>query len=201
MPSPATSTPAGRPATATSTACPTSPRCAGPPGCRAPRWCCATCSPSRKRSVEVAPRRMLQRQLARAREAGFTVMGGSEIELYVFNETFASAQGQELPRPPADRRLQRGLPHPPGHQGGGAGRRHPPRASDGSGVPVEFSKGEAGLGQQEINLRYCEALTQCRPQYHLQARRQGDRLRAGQGDHLHGEVGREAHRVELPTST
>ena len=29
---------------------------------------------------------------------------------------------------------------------------------DGAGVPVEFSKGEFGRGQQEINLRYAEAL-------------------------------------------
>jgi glutamine synthetase len=34
------------------------------------------------------------------------------------------------------------------------------RGLDQSGVPVEFSKGEAGLGQQEINLRYSEALAQ-----------------------------------------
>ena len=38
--------------------------------------------------VEVAPRRMLQRQLERAKAMGFTVKGGSEIELYLFNETF-----------------------------------------------------------------------------------------------------------------
>ncbi|HUV10118.1 MAG TPA: glutamine synthetase family protein, partial [Acidimicrobiia bacterium] len=30
---------------------------------------------------------------------------------------------------------------------------------DGAGIPVEFSKGEAGRGQHEINLRYAEALT------------------------------------------
>ena len=38
--------------------------------------------------IEVAPRRMLQRQVARAREAGFTVMSGTEIELYVFDESY-----------------------------------------------------------------------------------------------------------------
>ena len=36
----------------------------------------------------------------------------------------------------------------------GAIRRH----LDASGMPVEFSKGEWGPGQQEINLRYCELL-------------------------------------------
>ena len=29
---------------------------------------------------------------------------------------------------------------------------------DNAGIPVEFSKGEAGLGQHEINLEYAEAL-------------------------------------------
>ena len=34
---------------------------------------------------------------------------------------------------------------------------------DGAGVPVEFSKGEAGRGQHEINLRYADALDDGRP--------------------------------------
>jgi glutamine synthetase len=34
------------------------------------------------------------------------------------------------------------------------------RSLDASGVPIEFSKGEAGLGQQEINLRFSEVLAQ-----------------------------------------
>jgi glutamine synthetase len=85
--------------------------------------------------VEVSPRRMLQRQLERAREAGFTVKGGTEIELYVFYHIFQGTKEEDLVGA-----IRRGL--------------------DQSGVPIEFSKGEAGLGQQEINLRYCEALTQ-----------------------------------------
>src|SRR3546814_1374039 len=32
---------------------------------------------------------------------------------------------------------------------------------DGAGIPVEFSKGEWGPGQEEINLRYAEALEMC----------------------------------------
>src|SRR6187431_900283 len=34
--------------------------------------------------VEVAPRRMLQRQIERARQMGLVAKGGSEIELYLF---------------------------------------------------------------------------------------------------------------------
>src|SRR5215207_2308055 len=44
--------------------------------------------------VEVSPRRMLQRQLERAREAGFTVKGGTEIELYVFDDSFREARAK-----------------------------------------------------------------------------------------------------------
>ncbi len=109
--------------------------------------------------VEVSPRRMLQRQLARAREAGFTVMGGTEIELYVFDDSFAEARAKNYHdlRPMGtyneDYHILQGTKE---EELVGAIRRH----LDQSGVPVENSKGEAGLGQQEINLRYCEALTQ-----------------------------------------
>lgn len=109
--------------------------------------------------VEVAPRRMLQRQLQRAREAGFTVMAGSEIELYVFDESFASARAkhyhdlQTMGSYIEDYHIFQGTKE---DDLVGAIR----RGLDTSGVPVEFSKGEWGPGQQEINLEYCEALTQ-----------------------------------------
>jgi glutamine synthetase len=112
-----------------------------------------------EKPVEVSPRRMLQRQLARAREAGFTVMGGTEIELYVFDDSFAEARAKNYHglRPMGtyneDYHILQGTKE---DELIGAIRRH----LDQSGVPVEFSKGEAGLGQQEINLRYSEALTQ-----------------------------------------
>ena len=112
-----------------------------------------------EKPVEVSPRRMLQRQLARAKEAGFTVMGGTEIELYVFDDTFAEARSKNYHdlRPMGtyneDYHILQGTKE---EELIGAIRRH----LDASGVPVEFSKGEAGLGQQEINLRYSEALSQ-----------------------------------------
>lgn len=109
--------------------------------------------------VEPAPRRMLQHQLVRARSAGFTVMGGSEIELYVFNESYASARAKRY-----DGLQTAGVYSEDYHilQSTreddliGAIR----RGLDGSGVPIESSKGEWGPGQQEINLAYSEALTQ-----------------------------------------
>src|SRR4051794_2127209 len=42
--------------------------------------------------IEVAPRRMLARQIARAREMGVVAKGGSELELYVFKETYDTAK-------------------------------------------------------------------------------------------------------------
>ncbi len=111
------------------------------------------------RPIEVAPRRMLQRQVQRAREAGFTVMGGSEFELYVFDESYESARAKryhDLKTAGAyieDYHIFQGTKE---DDLVGAIR----RALEGSGVPVEFSKGEWGPGQQEINLRYSEALAQ-----------------------------------------
>jgi glutamine synthetase len=110
-------------------------------------------------TVEVAPRRMLQRQIERAHEAGFMVQGGTEIELYVFDDSFAEARAKNYHdlRPMGtyneDYHILQGTKEDALI---GAIR----RGLDESGVPVEFSKGEAGLGQQEINLRYSEALTQ-----------------------------------------
>ena len=112
-----------------------------------------------EKPVEVSPRRMLQRQLERAKEAGFKVMGGTEIELYVFDDSFAEARSKNYHdlKPMGtyneDYHILQGTKE---EELVGAIRRH----LDDSGVPIEFSKGEAGLGQQEINLRYSEALTQ-----------------------------------------
>ena len=109
--------------------------------------------------IEVAPRRMLQRQLARAREAGFSVMCGSEIELYVFDETYESARAKQyhdlrtMGTYIEDYHIFQGTKEDT-LIGGIRG------ALDQSGVPVEFSKGEWGPGQQEINLEFSDALVQ-----------------------------------------
>jgi len=109
--------------------------------------------------VEVAPRRMLQRQLERMREAGFAVMGGAELEFYLFHETYESARARRY-----EGLQTSGFYSEDYHifQGTkedallGAIR----RGLDNSGVPIESSKGEWGPGQQEINLVYSDALTQ-----------------------------------------
>src|SRR5256714_901909 len=109
--------------------------------------------------VAVAPRQMLQRQLAQARAAGFSVMGGLELELYCFHETYESARKktyhdlQTMGAYIEDYHIFQGTKE---EVLVGAIR----SALDGSGVPVEFSKGEWGPGQQEINLVYSDALVQ-----------------------------------------
>ncbi|GAC1320002.1 MAG: glutamine synthetase family protein [Chloroflexota bacterium] len=120
---------------------------------------CDVHAESGEKPVEVAPRRMLQRQLARAHDAGFTVMAGSEIEFYVFDDSYASAKKkryhdlQPMGYYIEDYHVFQGT-----KEDGLIGAIR--RALDGSGVPVEFSKGEWGPGQQEINLEYSEALVQ-----------------------------------------
>jgi glutamine synthetase len=105
--------------------------------------------------VAVAPRSVLTRQLERARAAGYTLKGASELEFFVFRESFesASAKGHEgletFGRYIEDYHLLQGTKVEPLV---GEIRRQ----LDASAIPVEFSKGEWGPGQHEINLGYCE---------------------------------------------
>ncbi len=111
-------------------------------------------------AVSVAPRNILRKQIEAATAIGYTAMGASELELYVFSDSYEEAKRKNY------HDLQ-----PIGHyiedyhifQGTkeefviGAIRKH----LDRSGIPVEFSKGEWGPGQQEINLRYSDFLEMC----------------------------------------
>jgi glutamine synthetase len=107
--------------------------------------------------VEVAPRTVLKRQMERAAAAGVRPMGASELEFFVLRETYESAQRKSF-----ENLEPFGWYVEDYHalQGAkvegliGALRRH----MDDSGVPVEFSKGEWGPGQHEINVRYCDLL-------------------------------------------
>ena len=109
--------------------------------------------------VEVSPRWILQRQIERAKAAGFTVMGGSEIELYLFSDSYESARHKNyhdlkpLGSYIEDYHLFQGTKE---EELLGAIR----KALHTSGIPVEFTKGEWGPGQQEINLEFSEVLTQ-----------------------------------------
>ena len=107
--------------------------------------------------IAVSPRAILRKQVERARLAGVVPFLASELEFFLFAETYASARAKgyrDLALSQAyneDYHLLSGSFAEPVI---GAIR----RGVDASGVPVEFSKGEASPGQHEINLRYAEAL-------------------------------------------
>ncbi len=107
--------------------------------------------------VEESPRQILRTQIARAAEMGLTVKIGAELEFFLFENSYrdAAARGYTDLTPHSDviedyhilqttrdeyliRQIRNGI--------------------DAAAIPVEFSKGEAGRGQHEINLVYAEAL-------------------------------------------
>jgi glutamine synthetase len=107
--------------------------------------------------VEVAPRTILRRQVERARNMGFVPKAGTELEFFLLRDSHEAAAAKNFeglePFGPyvEDYHVLQGTREEPIV---GAIR----RAMDASAVPVEFSKGEWGPGQHEINLRYAEML-------------------------------------------
>lgn len=108
--------------------------------------------------VEVAPRTVLQRQVARAHAMGLSAKAASELEFFVFDDTYRSAAEagyRDLTTAGwynEDYDLLQGGRHEPYV---GAAR----RMLNASGVPVENSKGEAATGQHELNIRYADIAT------------------------------------------
>jgi glutamine synthetase len=107
--------------------------------------------------VAVAPRSVLRRQLARAAETGFAAKGASELEYFLFEDSYrAAADKRYAGLTPAgwyleDYHLLQGARE---ERYNGAVRRH----LAASGIPVENSKGEWGRGQHEMNVRYTDVL-------------------------------------------
>ncbi|PLX35927.1 MAG: glutamine synthetase [Hyphomicrobiales bacterium] len=105
-----------------------------------------------------SPRAMLKKQLARLEALGMSAFFASELEFYLFDETYESIAAQKFAEPKTAgtyiedyhifqttkeeafmRTIRKGL--------------------QGAAIPVENSKGEWGPGQEEINVRYDDALT------------------------------------------
>jgi glutamine synthetase len=109
------------------------------------------------RPVTVAPRQILRRQIERARELGLAAKMGSELEFFLFRDDYSTARAKGYRNLVTkgeyveDYHILSGTLAEPVI---GAIRRD----VDASGIPVEFSKGEWGPGQHEINLRYAPAL-------------------------------------------
>jgi glutamine synthetase len=98
------------------------------------------------------PRHVLRRTLARAGEAGFTCYVHPEIEFYLFTEL----PGDGSEPTPAD---NGGFFDQTSHATATHFRRHAIESLEAMGISVEFSHHENAPGQQEIDLRYADALT------------------------------------------
>ncbi|MCS6951790.1 MAG: glutamine synthetase family protein [Bryobacteraceae bacterium] len=118
---------------------------------------CDVVDPETHQLVAQAPRSVLKRQLARAAELGFQPMIGSELEYYIFRDSYrdAAARGYSGLEPAGwyieDYHVLQGTREETLH----AAVR---RCLRQSGIPVESSKGEWGRGQHELNLRFADAL-------------------------------------------
>jgi glutamine synthetase len=107
--------------------------------------------------VAVAPRQILRRQVERLREHGLVPMMGSELEFYLFRESYADARRKGF------RGLDTAVEYPEDYHVLSGSYVEDVlgdirRFVHNSGIPVEFSKGEWSPGQHEINLRYAEAI-------------------------------------------
>lgn len=107
--------------------------------------------------VAVAPRSILKEQVEKLQADGFTSFAASELEYYAFNTSYEEArQGSYRDQKPAGWYLEdyHILQGSRTETFTAAARKH----LKNSAVPVENSKGEWGLGQHELNVRYAEIL-------------------------------------------
>ncbi len=108
--------------------------------------------------IGVAPRSVLRRQVDRAATLGFQAQAASELEFFLYNNSYREAHELGYSNLQSagwyidDYHLLQGSRV---ESYVGAARRAVRR----SGIPVENSKGEAGRGQHELNIRYTDALT------------------------------------------
>ncbi len=105
----------------------------------------------------VAPRTMLIKQLQAAQKMGYRALGSSELEYYIFKDSYDDSRAKNYVNLTPigayieDYHILQGRREEPLNA---AARKH----LSASGVPVEFSKGEWGPGQHELNVRYAELL-------------------------------------------
>jgi glutamine synthetase len=107
--------------------------------------------------VEVAPRQILKRQIERAQAKGYTIKAGSELEFYLFKDSFDAIAdgGYRQLRPSSTYIMDYHMLQTTKDEWIIRQIRNNMVAA---GIPVEFSKGEFGKGQHEINITYSDAL-------------------------------------------
>ena len=108
--------------------------------------------------VPASPRQVLLAQYERAQEMGYTPMLASELEFYLYKESYGQAHEQDY------RNLTPTIPYILDYHilattmdENVIGQIR--RGMRDAGIPVEFSKGEAWYGQHELNVRYADAVT------------------------------------------
>jgi glutamine synthetase len=108
--------------------------------------------------VVASPRQILIAQYERAKEMGYTPMFATELEFYLYKDTYAEANEKDF------KDLTPTIPYildyhilatTMDEEYIGPIR----RGMHAAGIPVEFSKGEAWYGQHEINTRYADVVT------------------------------------------
>jgi glutamine synthetase len=108
--------------------------------------------------VAPSPRQVLKRQVERAETMGLTPKFGSELEFYLFEETFQEAHRKGY------RELTPSVPYILDYHILATTYSEPllrqiRNGMQAAGMRVETSKGEAWPGQQEVNFRYTDAIT------------------------------------------
>lgn len=105
-----------------------------------------------------SPRQILKKQIARLDKRDMTAFLASELEFYLFNESYEDIADKRWHEPKTAGRyiedyhiLQTSREEPV--------MRAIRNGLQGAGIPIENSKGEWGPGQEEINVRYADALT------------------------------------------
>jgi glutamine synthetase len=108
--------------------------------------------------VPASPRQVLIAQYERASASGYTPQFASELEFYLYKQSYAEAHEQDF------RGLTPTIPYILDYHilattmdENVIGQIR--RGMQGAGIPVEFSKGEAWYGQHELNIRYADAVT------------------------------------------
>jgi glutamine synthetase len=108
--------------------------------------------------VVVSPRQVLLAQYERAQQMGYTPMFASELEFYLYKQSYAEAHERDFSN------LTPTIPYILDYHvlattmdENVIGQIR--RGMQGAGIPVEFSKGEAWNGQHELNFRYADAVT------------------------------------------
>ena len=137
--------------------------------------------------VEVSPRQILIRQVERAAALGYRVKCASELEFFLFKESYEEAQAKKFQdltphsgfiedyhilQTTRDEYLIRQIRN----------------GMDNAGVPVEFSKGEAGQGPARDQPALRGGGRDGRPPRDLQERREGDRGPQRSLADVHGQV-------------